>query len=90
MALVSVFASTIAALVASVTALIIGDVSLIGAFGIYIGVGFGLMFVSIGAFLWLDALRSRPRSLRMQDTGGAMHAMAAIPARSGSSDWAQR
>lgn len=90
MALVSVLMSMIAALAVSVTAWITGSVSPLGAFGIYIGVGFAVMFVSLGAFIWLDAVRSRPRSLKMKDTTGAMHAMATIPARSGPSDWAQR
>ncbi|MEJ6390544.1 hypothetical protein [Gymnodinialimonas ulvae] len=90
MAIVSVLMSTIAALAVSLTAWISGNVSAFGAFGLYIGVGFAVMFVTIGALLWLDARRSRPRSLRMKDASVAMHAMATIPARSVSSDWRSR
>jgi hypothetical protein len=82
--------SMIAALAVTSSAWMSGDVSALGALGLYIGVGFAVMFVSLGGFLWLDARRSRPRSLRIHDRHAPMPAVATVPARNASSDWTRR
>jgi hypothetical protein len=85
MALVSILMSMMAAFAVSMTAWLSGTVSLFEAFGLYIGVGFGVMIASFALFFLASAWRARPQTVMQHGASAGMPALATIPVRSSSS-----